>query len=196
MHPPQEVLRRLVVLRVGRQHMRVVGVHGELAGRALGQSRVQDVGLQLRILLGDVLVGIAQRLDVDRGAVERRGNGLREERAVVVGVVPGKAALVMRVLPETGHELDRLDGLLAVDDHLAVRFDFLAAPGPHVGVGERRRVAEGVTERLADRTALRFQLLGDLAVLLPGVRERGCARLFEPRFPVGDHGADDRPRHR
>jgi len=53
---------------------------------------------------------------------------LREERAVVVGVVPGEPALVVRVLPETGHEFHGLDGLLAVDDHLAAFVDFLAAP--------------------------------------------------------------------
>ena len=96
----QELLRRLLVLRVARQHVRLEGVHAELARRALGQRRVQDVGLELRALLGLVLVGLAQRLDVDRGAVQRRRDGLRQEGAVVVGVVPGEAALVVRVLPE------------------------------------------------------------------------------------------------
>jgi hypothetical protein len=163
-------------------------VHGELAGRPLGQRRVQDVGLQLRALLGLVLVGLAQRLDVDRGAVERGADGLRQEGAVVVGVVPGEAALVMRVLPERGHELDRLDRLLAVEhDGLAVGLDLLAAPRPQVGIAERRRVAEGVAERLADRPALGLQLLAGLAVLLPGVGKLVVADFLEPRFAVGDH---------
>src|SRR6185369_6228687 len=119
-------------------------------------------GLELRALLGDVLVGVTKRLDVDRGAVERRADRLRQERAVVVGVVPGKAALVMGFLPEGGHELDRLECLLAVDDDLAFFVDLLAAPGPHIWVGERRRVAEGVAERLPNRVALRLQRLADL----------------------------------
>ena len=41
-------------------------MHAELAGRPLGQRCMLDVGLQLRALVGLVLVGLAQRLDVDR----------------------------------------------------------------------------------------------------------------------------------
>ena len=140
--------------------------------------------------------GLRSDLDVDRGAVQRRRDGLRQERTVVVGVVPGKAALVHAVLPQAGHELDQFDRLLGVDDHgLAVGLDFLAAPRPQVGIGEARRVAERVAERLAERPALGLQLLGDLAIGLPGVGELGGADFVEPRLAVGDHAADHRPRH-
>ena len=80
-------------------------------------------------------------------------------------------------------------------DGLAVGLDLLAAPRPHVRIGEARRVAEGVAERLAERTALGLQLLGDLAIGLPGVGELGCADLVEPRLAIGDHAADHGPRH-
>src|SRR2546427_4170510 len=70
-----------------------------------------DVALHLRALLGLVLVGLAQRLDVDRRAVQGRRDRAGEKRAVVVGVVPRQAAFVERVLPEALHELDRVQGL-------------------------------------------------------------------------------------
>src|SRR4030095_15512781 len=105
-------------------------------------------------------------------------------------------ALVHAVLPQAGHELDRFDRLLGVDDDgLAVGLDFLAAPRPHVRIGEARRVTKGVAERLAERTALGLQLLGDLAIALPGVGELGRADLVEPRLAIGDHAADHGPRH-
>jgi hypothetical protein len=91
---------------------------------------VQDVGLELLALLGLVLVGLAQRLDVDRGAVQRRADGPREEGAVVVRVVPGEPALVVSVLPEGDHVLDRFDRLLGVEHHFALLVDFLATEGP------------------------------------------------------------------
>src|SRR5712691_1041047 len=53
-----------------------------------------------------------------------------------------------------------------------------------------------VAERLPDRVALRLQLLAGVVVLLPGFRESAVADFLEPRFAVGDHAADDRPRHR
>src|SRR5207247_1275716 len=115
---------------------------------------------------------LALGLDVGRGAVERRADGARQERAVVVGIVPGKPAFVMGLLPECRHELDAVDGRLAVQHHgLAVLLHLLAAPGPQIRIAEGRRVAERVTERLADRTALRLELLAGFAVFLPGLRE-------------------------
>jgi hypothetical protein len=53
-----------------------------------------------------------------------------------------------------------------------------------------------VAEGLADGLALGLELLADLAVLLPGLRELLGADLVEPRAPVGDGVADDRVGHR
>src|SRR5207302_6415612 len=110
--------------------------------------------------------------DVDRRAVERAGDLARVERAVVVGVVPREAALVARVLPERLEELHRFDRALRVDDDLLARLvDLRAAEVPEERIGERRRIAEAVPQRLADGLALRLQLLADLAVLVPRLRE-------------------------
>ena len=87
--------------------------------------------------------------------------------------------------------------LLRVEHDLALGVDLLAAEGPQQRIGEGRRVAEGVAERLADRALCRLQLLADLVVLLPGLRETSWRRL--PRTttcgrrsaPVTmDHGTD------
>src|SRR5262249_51301757 len=142
-------------------------------------------------------VGLALGGEVDRRAVQSRRDGAGEEGTVVVGVVPGEAALVEGVLPERRHELHRLDRLLRVeDDRLAVLLDLAAAPRPEEGIGEGRGVAEGVAERLAERPALRLQLLAGLAVLLPGLRKLLEAGLGEPGFAPRDLGADDAPGHR
>ena len=100
-----------------------------LAGNTLGQRRMQDVLPERRALLGLIGVGLALGLDVDRGAVQRGADRAREERAVIVGVVPGEPAFVVSVFPEPGHEFYRVDRGFAVQhDGLAVRFHFLAAP--------------------------------------------------------------------
>src|SRR5262249_50459444 len=97
--------------------------------------------------------------------------------------------------PEGRHELDGIDDLLLVDiDSLTVLLDLGTAPRPQVGITERRRVAECMAERLADRPAAGLELLANLAILLPSFGERGRANLLEPRFSVGNHGADDSPR--
>src|SRR3546814_4571343 len=94
----------------------------------------------------------------------------------------------MGVLPEVDHVLDRLKGLLAVDyDLLAALVDLRAAERPEVGVGEGRRVAEGMSHGLADRAARRLQLLAGVAILVPGFREGDEYFLGEPGFPVGQH---------
>src|SRR5262249_6595320 len=80
-----------------------------------GKRGMQDVGSELRAFFGYVLVRIAQRLDVNRGTIECRRDGLGQECAVVGRIVPGKAALIAGVLPKCGHVLDGLDRLLAVD---------------------------------------------------------------------------------
>src|SRR5205085_3950751 len=97
------------------------------AAGPLRVRRVQDVILQRRALLGLVLLRLAQRLDIDRGRVAGRADGAAEKGAIVVAVIPRKSAVVVGVLPEPGHELDRLQGLLAVKrDGLAVRLELLA----------------------------------------------------------------------
>src|SRR6185503_561309 len=95
--------------RVLHYHVVVRGVVVVRAVRPGGQRRVQDVGVQGRALLGLEFVRAVEGRDIDRGAVQRRADVAGEERAVVVRVVPGEAALVARVLPELDHELHRLD---------------------------------------------------------------------------------------
>src|SRR5581483_11456288 len=121
-----------------------------------------------------------------RRAVQRRGDGAGEKSAIVVGVVPGEAALVERVLPELLHELHRLERLLRVEHHLAFLVDLLPAPGPEIRIAEGRRVAESVAERLPERAALGLQLLAGVVILLPGLGEIAEADFLEPGFAIGD----------
>src|SRR5262249_13587441 len=124
---------------------------------------------------------------VDRRAVERRADLAGVERAVVVGIVPGQAALVTGVLPEGLQEFHRLERALGVDrDLLAARVDLGPAEVPEERVGEDRRITEAVAQRLPDRLALGLELLADLAVLVPGLREFLDADLVEPRASVRD----------
>src|SRR5262249_56128636 len=118
--------------------------------------------------------------------------------AVVARIVPGEAALIERVLPEADHEFHGFDRLLAVEHHgLAVGFDFPAAPRPQIRIGKRRRVAEGVTERLPDRPAHRLELLASFAQGPPGVREFALriSDLLAPAFSLPDLPPDSPPRH-
>src|SRR4029079_5634590 len=129
-----------------------------------------DVRVQRRALLRLEFTGAVECRDVNRRAIQRRTDVARQERAVVVAVVPREAALIVRVLPELLHEGERLDRLLRVDRHLALGVAFLAAIGPKQRIREGRRVAEGVAKRLADGALRGLQLLADLVVLLPGLR--------------------------
>src|ERR1700736_4952244 len=197
MRPPQQVLRRLLVRRVAHQHVREERMQTELPLWSFRQRRVQDIGLQRYTLLGDVLVRIAQRLDVDRRAIERRRDGLRQERAVVAGVVPRQAALVAGILVEGRHELDGVDRVLAVDRHrLLVGFHLLAAERPQQRIDERRRIAERMADSLAKRTALCLQLLAGGVGGVPRLGKFRDPDLFEPGLAVRVHGTDDSPRHR
>ena len=100
----------------------------------------------------------------------------------------------MCLFPERRHELHEIDRLLGVEDHgLAVGLDLLAAPGPEVGIAERRRITEGVPERLAERAALGLELLAGIPIGFPGVREGLVANLLEPGFAVGDLRAEHAP---
>src|SRR5204863_6164316 len=81
---------------------------------------------------------------------------------------------------------------LAVDGDLLARLVALSAPEvPRQRVGEGRRVAEAVAERLPEGLALGLELLADLAILVPRLGELLHADLGEPRAPVGDRVADD-----
>ena len=127
--PLQELHRLLLIFRIAHHHHALEGMNAELSSRPLGQWCMHDVGLQLRALVGLVLVGLAQRFNVDGSAVQRGADRARQEGTVVVRVVPSKAALVVGLLPECGHELYRLDRLFRVEvDCLAVSLDFAATP--------------------------------------------------------------------
>src|SRR5262249_40470788 len=164
------------------------------AAGALRERGVQDVLPHRRPLVGLVGVGLALGLEIDRGAVVGGADAARQERAVVARIVPGEPALVARILPERYREFDRLDRLLAVErDGLAVGLDLLASPRPQIRVPEARRITECVAERLPDRAALGLQLLAGVAQGIPSVRKFAETDLFEPRLPVGDEPAADRP---
>src|SRR3989442_14058502 len=193
--PLEEVLRELLILRVA--HHRVAERRMEVEdtrwpGRV---RRVQDVGVHQGTLVGLVLLLVPQRLDVDRRAVGGRRARTGPERSVVVRVVPREAALVAGVLPEPDRELHRLDRLLGVDgDSPPVLLDLLTAPRPHERVPEHRRVPEAVPGGLADRVPLGLELLADLPVLLPRLREFIGADFFEQGLSIGDLAPDDRVR--
>src|SRR6185436_13882845 len=164
------------------------------AARTLRIGRVQDVVLERRAFFGSVLLRLAQPLDVDRGRVAGGADRAAEERAVVVAVVPGKPALVVSVLPEGGHELDRLQRLLAVErDRLAVGLELLAAERPEIRIGEGGRVIIGMTERLPDRPVFCLEQLAGCPITLPGVGKLGDADLVEPGFAVADENTERGP---
>src|SRR5947208_6947738 len=186
--PLQEVLGELLVLRVLHHGVLEGQVQGELTRRALRHQRgVLDVLEERLALLVLDLVLLALGHDVDRGAVERRAELARVERAVVVGVVPREPALVARVLPERLQELHGLQRALGVDrDLLPARVDLGAPEVPEERIREDGRITEAVAERLADRLALGLELLADLAILVPGLWEFLDADLVEPRPPIRD----------
>src|SRR5262249_15793638 len=118
------------------------------------------------------------------------------ESAIVAGIVPGKSSLVTGIFPEGSPELDRLNGLLAVERNgLAVLLDLLAAPRPQIRIEKSRRIAETVSHGLAERLALGLELLAGIAVLVPGFRKLGETDRLEPRFAIGVLVAKDAPRH-
>src|SRR5262249_15956026 len=136
------------------------------------------------------------RPDGDGGAVAGGADRAGNEPAVVPGIVPGEAALVVRVLPEPDHEVDGFKRLPAVERRgAAVRLNLLAAPRPQIRIGERGRVVIGVAERLADRPALRLEELARAAIFLPTLRKFADANLVEPGFAVTQQDAERAPRH-
>src|SRR6266850_2743785 len=189
--PLEEVLGQLDVLAVLHHAVGEGRVVAPRAGRAGGQPRVLDAAHQrLAALVLDLLLPALGR-DVDRRAVERGGDLAGQERAVVVGVVPGQPALVAGLLPERLHELDGLHRALAVDGRLAAAIGLRPAEVPHERVGPGRCVAEGVAKRLAVGMALFLERAGDLAQLVVRLGERLDADLVEPRLPVGDQARHD-----
>src|SRR5215471_14030763 len=103
-------------------------VRGCLARGPIRVVEVRDVlphGLALLVL---DLLRVALGEDVDARAVEGGAELSRVEGAVVGGVVPPEPALVAGVLPERGHPLDGVHGVLAVEHYLLARLVRLHAP--------------------------------------------------------------------
>src|SRR2546428_2491097 len=183
--PAQEGLGQLLILAVLHDRVRLVEEEQVRPGGAGRERRVIDVLEQRLALVVLDLVLLTLGDDVDRRAVQRRADLAGVERAVVVGVVPGQAALVAALLPERLHELHRLDGPLAVDGDLLARLVGLGpAERPEHRVREGRSVAEGMAERLAIRLALLLERGEDLARLVPRLRELAGARPLRPRTGV------------
>ena len=160
------------------------------------QARVLDVAHHRLALVVLDLVLAALGRDVDRRAVQGGADLAAQEGAVVVGVVPGQAAFVARVLPERRHELHGVHRALAVERRLAALVGLHAPVVPQERIGPCGRVTEGVPERLPVRVTVLLELRGDLAQILVRLRERRDADLVEPRLPVGDQAGHDRVRER
>src|SRR5206468_1643158 len=100
-HPLEEFLRRLLVLRVLHDGVLEGAVEGELPSRSLReQGLVLDVLVERLALLVLELVLLPLGHDVDGGAVEGGRDVAGMEGAVIVRVVPCQPALVAGVLPE------------------------------------------------------------------------------------------------
>src|SRR5262249_55180904 len=110
-NPAEEVLGRLLVLRIAHDEVRERHVIAELTGWPLGQRRMESVVLERRALLGQIGLGLASSQEINRGAVASRTAGVRQECTVVARVVPREPAFVKRLFIGTGHEFDRLDRL-------------------------------------------------------------------------------------
>src|SRR6266705_6646964 len=168
--PPEQVFGGFLVLRVLHDHMGERDVIAPRSRRSGGNGEVIDVTPHRlpTLVLDPVLLALGR--DVDRCAVERGGDLDGQERAVVVRIVPGEAPLVAGVLPERRHPLDRLDRFLAVELGLALAVALGGAEVPEHRIAPGRRVAEGVTERLADRVALLLESRPELPVFVERLR--------------------------
>src|SRR6266850_4182007 len=191
--PGQEVLGQLRVLAVLHDRVRLVQEEQEAAGGTGRQRRVIDVLPERLALVVLDLVLLPLGHDVDRGAVEGGRDLAGVEGAVVVGVVPGQPALVAALLPESLHELHRLERALGVQhDFLAALVRLGPAVRPQHRIGEDGRVAEGVAQCLAVRLALLLHPREELAGLVPRLRVLAGAGLLQPRAAIGDRVAHDR----
>ena len=172
MNPAQKILSGLLVLRIFHQHVGEGPGQVELTAGPARDLGMQDVVLHRLPVCGLVGIGLALRLDIYRGAIVGGADAAGQEGAVVARIVPGKPALVHRLLPQRHSEFDRFHRLLAVQrDGLAIRLDLLAAPRPQIRVPPARRVAEGMPGCLTVRMPGFFQLLTGGAVLVPGRRK-------------------------
>ena len=148
---------------------------------------VGEVGTHhARVVAGD---------EVDAGAVQGDGDGLRQKGAVVAGAVPGHAAFVAGGEPEFAQEVDRRGGLRAVQGHAAVFVHFLAPETPQEGVGETRRIAEGVRQGLPHRHAGALELPAGFQVLVPGLGRARDADLREDVLAIHVGGAAEEIGH-
>src|SRR5215207_5019715 len=148
----EELDRCFGVRRVAHRGHRATAELAELPGWPGWESRVPDiVGLDLDLIIELRLAFLGIHCgQVNAAAVDRRRDLIREECAVVGGIVPGETGLVVRVRPMLGEGLQCLDELRLVDgDGGAVFFNFHRAVAPHEWVGERRWVAETLTESLS-----------------------------------------------
>jgi len=158
--PPQELLRPGDVLGVLEDGPGPRLQPVEPASRPLWDKHVVHVPGDLRL----VLLGS----EVDARAVEGGCDLPRQEGAVVAAVVPGRAGLVVAVLPclgELPHGIYELG--LVERDRLLVLGNLHGAMGPHVGIGEIRWIAGAVPKSLAKRMAGRLTLLGHGMVFIP-----------------------------
>src|SRR6185436_3402700 len=178
-----EVLGDLLVLRVLHHAAVPRRQPVEAAG---GARRIMPV-VRAAIDVGRLLPS----RHVDAGRVAGQRDVGREERAVVVRVVPAEAALVEYFLPEHVVELHRLDDGLGVEhDGLPVLVDLHAAPHPHERIAPVVRVIDAVAERLPERPALRLERPARRPELVPGLRVLE-PQLLEPVLAVGDGPRDD-----
>src|SRR5215472_3994319 len=189
--PLEEVLGELRVLCILHHSVRKRGVVAPRARGTGGQPRVLDVPHhRLTAIVLDLVLPALGR-DVDRRPVQGGADLSAEKGSIVVRVVPGEAPLVAGLLPEGLHELDGLDGALAVESRLAALVCLGAPEVPQQRIRPRGGVAEGMPQRLPVRVALLLELRANLSQLVVALGESGHADLVEPRFPVRDQSRHD-----
>src|SRR5579862_6236491 len=153
MDPGQELLGGVLLLAVAHQHIGVRELIGEFSRRPLRQGAVQNVLVQRLPFFVLIFVGSALGDQIDGSTILRRRDRPGKERAVIARVIPGQAAFVATILPESDPEFNGLDCFLAIESDFAALVDFPAAVCPKKGIPEARRIAEAVPQRLSYRLA-------------------------------------------
>src|SRR5215467_3036174 len=82
-YPPEEILGRLLVLRIAHDQVRERHVIAELASRTFGQRRVKGVVLERCPVLGQISFGLASGQEIDRGAVAGGTACVRQKGSIV-----------------------------------------------------------------------------------------------------------------